>query len=307
MLAYDLEMLHRFIEPTCNHGWVFGLPPGIKPEQWPLDPVSGYPLMHGFTLFLPEDYRVHRPDIVALSFFATAADQNDGGAVVREDLSAAVLGLPAEAGSSNDLNSFREHASSAHPRLHRMTDSLGYAFALILLTDAEFRGPLCQPPRFAPNPYLDPKAQPQWMSVGGGYACFKGNGGAGMDGQPLEESYIRERLGSIPEQRLDWHRAIAWTPRATDVNAGIPPEEVYDAPSTRGYQSPFDPENGYELKDWARAFKPDHIGGTMRPVQGVPEMSPFYIGFEEYFGDYNFGGGNAQLDFLQMRFDWACG
>ena len=45
----------------------------------------------------------------------------------------------------------------------------------------------------------------------------------------------------------------------------------------------------------------------MRPCQAVPEMSPFYIEFEEYFGGYNFGGGNAQLDFGGMKFDWACG
>lgn len=38
----------------------------------------------------------------------------------------------------------------------------------------------------------------------------------------------------------------------------------------------------------------------MRPVQGVPEMSPFYVEFEEYLGGYNFGGGNAQLDFRDM-------
>jgi hypothetical protein len=90
--AYDLDMLHREVHRMApdNHGWVFGLPPGITPVQWPLDPISGYPLMHGFTVKLPDDYRVHGPEIVALSFFATAADQNDGGARKREDLYAAV-------------------------------------------------------------------------------------------------------------------------------------------------------------------------------------------------------------------------
>lgn len=39
--------------------------------------------MHGFTVMLPEDYRCHGSDITALSFFATAADQNDGGAEER--------------------------------------------------------------------------------------------------------------------------------------------------------------------------------------------------------------------------------
>lgn len=46
----------------------------------------------------------------------------------------------------------------------------------------------------------------------------------------------------------------------------------------------------------------------MQPVQAVPHFSPYYIGFEESLGGYNFGGGgNAQLDFKDMKFDWACG
>ncbi len=43
-------------------------------------------------------------------------------------------------------------------------------------------------------------------------------------------------------------------------------------------------------------------------MQGIPDgFTPFHIGFEEELGGYNFGGGNAQLDFSAMRFDWACG
>ncbi len=80
MNAYDIEIVNDAAHAgEANHGWCFGLPPGIRPEQWPLDPDTGYPLMHGFTLLLPEDYRVHGPEIVALSFFSLAPDQNDGG------------------------------------------------------------------------------------------------------------------------------------------------------------------------------------------------------------------------------------
>lgn len=60
-----------------NKGWCFGLPPGINQEQWPLDPNTGYPLMHGFTLLLPEEYRVHGVEVVALSFFAVAFDHGE--------------------------------------------------------------------------------------------------------------------------------------------------------------------------------------------------------------------------------------
>ena len=61
------------------------------------------------------------------------------------------------------------------------------------------------------------------------------------------------------------------------------------------------------LHEWGKDHAHNHLGGTMRPCQAVPEMSPFYIEFEEYFGGYNFGTGNAQLDFKDMKFDWACG
>ena len=55
--AYNMEMRHAEADrarPDCQ-GWVFGLPPGIRSEQWPLDPNTGYPMVHGFTLRLPDD------------------------------------------------------------------------------------------------------------------------------------------------------------------------------------------------------------------------------------------------------------
>lgn len=48
MNAYDIEIVNDAAHAgEANHGWCFGLPPGIRPEQWPLDPDTGYPLMHG--------------------------------------------------------------------------------------------------------------------------------------------------------------------------------------------------------------------------------------------------------------------
>lgn len=301
--AYDLEILHRFVDPEDNVGWVFGLPPGITPQQWPLDPISGYPLMHGFTLLLPKDYRVHGPDIVALSFFATAFDQNDGGAEEREDLQAAVLGEPASEEESGDLKPFRDHAAHSHPRLYRMTDILDYSYAVILLTMEEFSGQLCLPPQFYANPYLTAENRPEWMDAGSAHTYF---GFEASNLLPIPDHFIYKVLGAVPEKNLQWHRAIAITPRKYDPNAGIPPADEY-ASVQHGYEQPYDPNKDYEEKDWVKDFKSNHIGGTMIPVQATPEFSPFYVEFEEYFGGYNFGGGNAQLDFLQMRFDWACG
>ena len=67
-MLIDLTLLPHPIRENIprQQGWCFGLPPGITPEQWPLDPNNGFPLNHGFTLLLPEDYRIYGPEIVAL-------------------------------------------------------------------------------------------------------------------------------------------------------------------------------------------------------------------------------------------------
>jgi hypothetical protein len=292
MKAYDIEVLKRPANrgPADCHGWVFGLPPGIAPAQWPLDPNNGFPLMHGFTLLLPEDHRVHGPDIVALSFFATAPDHNDGG--------------PYEVAGARETV---EAAGSAHPRLHRMQDILGCDYAVILLTDAEFNGPLCRPPTVENR--AGAKA-PDWVTMGSA-AAYAEHCGAMTDG-PAQPHWLLELLGERPPSEVTFHRAIRWTPRAQDPNAGVPPREEWAVEKT-GYQSYFYWLDGnvaaenWREHDWAKGHQDLHIGGTMRPVQNIPEFSPCYIEFDEDFGGYNFGGGNAQLDFRDMKFDWACG
>jgi hypothetical protein len=42
-----------------------------------------------------------------------------------------------------------------------------------------------------------------------------------------------------------------------------------------------------------------------RPEQAMPDLTPFYIEFEETMGSINFGGGNGQLDLVTMQIDWA--
>jgi hypothetical protein len=284
MKAYDIEMLKHPANRADCHGWAFGLPPGIAPAQWPLDPNNGFPLMHGFTLLLPQDYRVHG-NIVALSFFATAPDHNDGG--------------PFEVDGAREA----VEAASAHPRLHRMQDILGCDYAVILLTEAEFNGPLCRPPAVESSD----APPPNWLTLGSAaaYAAHCGADGAGAS------HWLFDRLGERPPSDLAFHRAIRWTARAQDRNAGVAPREEW-AEKT-GYQPYFYWLDGkiaaenWREHDWAKGHKDDHIGGTMRPVQNIPEFSPYYVEFSESFGGYNFGGGNAQLDFRDMKFDWACG
>ncbi|SCB55141.1 hypothetical protein GA0061098_103539 [Bradyrhizobium shewense] len=175
--AYDLQMLDRPADRARDQGWVYGLPPGISSEQWPLDPVTGYPLMHGFTLLLPEDYRVHGEDIVAVSFFATAPDHNDGGAPDDPEIREAV------------------QARASHPRLSRMTDILDYEYAALLLTKAEYDGPFATPP--APLA-LATADRPRWLDVGGASAFFE-------TAAPFED--VRRpsacRTGREPRDRVD--------------------------------------------------------------------------------------------------------
>ena len=311
--AYNMEMQHAEADrsrPDCQ-GWVFGLPPGIKSQQWPLDPNCGYPLMHGFTVLLPEDYRCHGPDIVALSFFAIACDQNDGGPATSTKIVEVMKAASDTPPSDPELVVFWQSLRNCHPRLHRMKDILDCEYAIILLTRAEFDGPFCQPPRLGINMYLADTEPPKWLEAGGGRAYF-GDISPHLDLR-LEDYYAYKLLGTIPEPRLDWNRAIDVTPRAQDPNSGKAPEEDYGQGTVSGYQRSYywegdviDQQN-YREHEWVKDHKRDHIGGTMQPVQGMPKFSPFYIGFEEYFGGYNFGTGNCQVDFLNMELDWACG
>lgn len=300
--AYDLEILPQDARSSDseNHGWVFGLPPGIKPEQWPLDPVTGYPLMHGFTLYLPEDYRVHGPDIVAFSFFATAADQGDGGAnPVDETLRGVILNPAATPPTDADLIPFWNAARTAHPRLHRMQDILDYEYAVILLTQEEFDGAYCKPAELVANRFYEMSPEPVWIKNGSAYTEINA---------PPDDCFTQSIQGT-PEKSIEYSRAIRWTPRANDPNAGKTPMESYDEePTPSGYQQPWYLEDDqYKDHSWAEDHAENHIGGTMMPIQAMPEMSTFYVEFEEDFGIYNFGTGNAQLDFKNMVFDWACG
>lgn len=307
MHAYNIEMLHQSIGPgdARGDGWVFGLPPGISTAQWPLDPNNGYPLNHGFTIRLPEDYRIHGPDIVALSFFAVAFDHNDGMPLTAPAVRAFFDEVDPERPSDPSLLPFWEAQQSEHPRLHRMRDVLDLEYAVILLTEEEFAGPLAQPPRFDGNPHLAEVPAPAWLSRGAGAAFWEGSYSPGS--LPPEEYFIYKQLGGIPDADLAFNRAISITARTEDPNAGIAPNEWGD----NGYQREYywaggvvETEN-YRLHKWVKGHLSNHIGGTMRPIQGFPDFSPYHLGFEEYFGGYNFGGGNAQLDFRDMKFDWA--
>jgi hypothetical protein len=310
MQAYDIAMLTRSADRARDHGWCFGLPPGISSPQWPLDPANGYPLMHGFTLLLPRDHRVHGSEIVALSLFATAPDHNDGGPCGIDGL-AEVIETATEPPSDPALVPFWRSRHLQHPHLFRMRDALDCAYAVILLTQREFDGPTCEPPRVIDNRFLKATPPPAWLARGAASSLWEATY-SNYSKLPIEDHFLYKILGGVPAPDLAFNRALQWTPRANDPNAGKAPRESWVHEET-GYQSYYyflDGKSGienYREHTWAKDHKQNHIGGTMRPSQNIPKFSPHYIGFEEYFGGYNFGGGNAQLDFRDMKLDWACG
>lgn len=271
-LAYDIDILPpgAAAGKPC-HGWCLGLPPGIFPMQWPLDPRTGHPMRHAFTLLLPPSHRVKGPDLVAISLFST--DHTDTAAPENVLVLAALDS--AEPPGDARLLPVGQHQRGRHPHEYRMTGILDEPYAVLWLTQAEFDGGPCRPPRHPRNNALDHVASPNWVRDGAGV-----------------------------------RRALRWTLRADDPNAGIALPDGDDQTTADGYQCYWtaNATDEFCILEWAQAHKPNHIGGTMRPDQAHPSpaFSPYYIEFEEEMGGFDFGGGCAQLDLDQMRLEWAC-
>jgi hypothetical protein len=268
-------------------------------------------MRHDFTLLLPEEYRCKGSDLVAVSVFG---GEWSGESVRDSDAIAKLWNALDTPPTDKDLMPVWRHRNSRHTQEFRMEDLVGEPYAVIWLTRAEFDGPLCDPPIQRNNTSLRSNLLPRWTEIGSASAYVEQNYSATLD-RPPEDYHIVRMLGGLPAKNLPFHRALKWTPRANDPNAGVPPPEgdLFGQTSEQGYQSIWSEEedcNGYPvLHGWADAHTENHIGGTMRPVQAhpVPPFSPFYIGFTEVMGGFNFGGGTAQLDLDQMRIDWACG
>jgi hypothetical protein len=236
-----------------------------------------------------------------LSFFACCSEHGDGGTVLDEAIQAAMVGAAAPADPR--YLPFWTAVRSSHRRLSRMIDDVfEYSYAVILLTEAELDGPLCRPPDTTAARALSRYAAPSWLETGSGRVFFDS-----LVGDSHRNSVLKI-FGRVPEARLDWSRGLRWSPRANDPNAGKAPQDPFTGDKTAGYQQPYDREGeNFREHAWSAEHAPNHIGGTMKPVQRTPRFSPFYIEFEEYLGGYNFGTGNCQLDFLDMKLDWACG
>jgi hypothetical protein len=303
-IAYDLALLTTPPERGAenDHGWCYGLPPGIEQNQWPLSPFNGYPMQPCFTLRVPEQYRTKGPGHVALSVFADRQhDEPDEVEAIAEYTSVDAAGRPADP----DLLPFWVHKQNRHPMEVRMEDALGRSFAMIWLTEAEFAGQLCQPPRIAGNRLLGRNPSPPWIEKGSARAAFDLQIGHYDSIDEITKKHWYRIFGQVPDLG---HRAyaIAVCVREGDPNVGKPPRDKHLHHAELGEYVPPNSKDA-ERFDLKRLFGRNHFGGTMFPNQWTPKFSPTYLEFEEHFGGFNFGGGNAQLDLETMAFDWACG
>lgn len=319
--AYEIDIPNRLAERGRgdDHGWCFGLPPGITPEQWPLDKRTGHPMRHAFTLLLPEGYRRKGSDRVAISVF----DGDWNGSSIRESVAVSEVWDKRDAPENVELMPVWQHRTGRHAHEYRIDDQLGEPYAVIWLTRAEFDGPLCRPRLHPDNKTLRGHLLPKWTRVGSANAYAEMSPGTFVTER---ERHMQRTLGIAPPpppEDLAYHRALQWSERAFDPNAGVTPpegwndEEVtawgYHRPYRFGESSPDDTPEDAEAKfgrlPWAKDLSDRNIGGTMQPVQAYPSpaFSPYYVGIDEAMGGFNFGGGTAQLDLEEMRLDWACG
>lgn len=302
--AYDLTLLQT---PPArgtenDHGWCYGLPPGIAANQWPLSPFDGFPMQPCFTLRLTEQYRAQGPDYVAITMFADQQhdEPNEVEAIAR------YLGAETpEPPTSPDMQPYFDYRQNRHPKEFRMTDVIDHNFAAIWLTEAEFAGPLCQPPDLVGNALLRGNPPPPWLEKGSARATFDLNIGRFDNIDQIAGKHWYRLFGRVPAVG---HHAygIAMAPREGDPNVGRPPrDKILHKNELGDYVVPYGKDA--EALNLKRLSGRNHLGGTMFPCQSTPKFSATYLEIEEHFGGFNFGGGNGQLDLTTMEFDWACG
>ena len=260
----------EFSDSNCNQGWSYGGPVGIKTVQWPRSRVNGLPMAHIWTFLVPEEYRVKGENYVAISLFQ--ADDHVADAV--EGVSNVINDKKEIKNPNTQIfwDSLLEYAENKHPMEIYLKDIIGGGWALIWLTQEEFNSNLTEIPNEDETTFTN-------YDKSNGTSCFKQN-------EPPK--YVK------------------LTTRENDPNIGRKLEGYPDKKDKTAYINMYSVE-GKKLNLEEKFFGKTHFGGTANPIQGVPEFSPFYIEFEENFGNSNMGGGNGQIDLLNDELDWACG
>ncbi|MGO1544845.1 MAG: hypothetical protein ACTHXA_10965 [Gulosibacter sp.] len=116
-------------EDAVEIGWLGTDGPAIPTEQWPRGTLTGLPMMHGFTIRLPEEYLRKGAEYPGIAFF-----QGEGEFAEEFEREAEDPFVQQLAGAQD------------HPMLQRREDIIGGEFAFIWLTEAELSGGPTPPP-----------------------------------------------------------------------------------------------------------------------------------------------------------------
>ena len=131
--------------PRTPAGWAGPEGPAIDVRTWPRSPRTGQPMLHCFTLWLPADYRLRGPDLVAVSVFQWDDELYFGDPL--PEVIAARSGAPVPA----DPFWAEVARATPHPHTQVADDGVACLYALRWLTEAEFTGPRVERP--AENPH----------------------------------------------------------------------------------------------------------------------------------------------------------
>lgn len=296
--SFDFAIVPGFRagDAAAPDGWCCGLPRGIDPIQWPLSSRTGFPLEHHFTVRVPEAYRVKGSGHIALAVFSDAADESPTAPAVAELMNTVFDGRMLPEQVAPDLQPFLDHLVNRHPLEFRSKDILGATFAAIWLTEVELSRAPCPPPEqvvTAANAMCSP---PHWFRTSAAERFFGWDGG-----EAFNADYFLHRLaGRRPTDRWDI-LALKATERTDDPNTGRCPADWFDAPDNRdGYVPKYSDEwNALGISvDYAGL----HFGGTVNTGQAVPQITPFFVEFDEIMGQINMGGYEGRIDLLTMQF-----
>ncbi|GAA1480162.1 hypothetical protein GCM10009624_06020 [Gordonia sinesedis] len=122
------------VDGAIRAGWLGSLGPSIDPSMWPRGPMTGLPMMHVLTMWLPPAYRRRGPTFPGIAFF-----QGEGQFAVKGE---EVVGDA----SSSDPFLADLAAATPHPQSTLLTDMIDGRFALLWLTESELARPT-SPPR----------------------------------------------------------------------------------------------------------------------------------------------------------------
>lgn len=280
-------------------GWACGLPRGIKPMQWPLSNRTGFPLEHHFTVRVPEAYRVKGEQYVALALFSDAGEESRRSPAVSDLMNIVFDGRSLPATVEDELQPFLDHLRNRHPMEFRSKDILYATFAAIWLTKGELKGAECEPPQPVKTSANQMCALPHWLGASAAERMF------GWDGsEAFNPNYGLHRIAG--RKPLDkWELLLLkMSERHDDPNTGRQPVEFFDSPgNVDGYVPRYSEQ--WDALGIDMTYGDLHFGGTAGPAQAMPDLTPFYIEFEETMGMINFGGGNGQLDLMTMQIDWG--